>query len=327
MIGIYQDSFKQYLEDNLGKVKTSSKNFIVPCPWCEYQQDKDHYHLYIALEAPIFHCFHASCGMGGNLRKLLRKIAGHDISDVFVDKKTMEEARRKAEVFKDKDSSKIVIRTPTLNKNQFAHKEFYLRNRLKFSNIPSEMITGLVYDIEKFIEINNIPVDVSLFRLKDYLQGNFIGFLTENNSALMLRNIDNSHEMKFHKLKIQESNFLDYYKLQGYSWKSNKVVLAEGIFDIFVEHIFDTTSLKNDVKLYASALSSKYASLIKSIVFHEQIFRPDIVILSDQGLYLNEYKKLKRYNDHIINSLTVYYNKSGKDFGETRVAPVKYIVK
>ncbi|GAG02610.1 unnamed protein product, partial [marine sediment metagenome] len=61
MIGIYQDSFKQFLEDNLGEVKETSKNFIVPCPWCELDEDKDHYHMYISTEAPIFHCFHASC--------------------------------------------------------------------------------------------------------------------------------------------------------------------------------------------------------------------------------------------------------------------------
>jgi hypothetical protein len=36
MIGIYQDSFKQYLEDNLGEVKETSKNLIVACPWCEF---------------------------------------------------------------------------------------------------------------------------------------------------------------------------------------------------------------------------------------------------------------------------------------------------
>ena len=30
MIGIYQDSFKQYLEDNLGKVKTSSRILLFP---------------------------------------------------------------------------------------------------------------------------------------------------------------------------------------------------------------------------------------------------------------------------------------------------------
>jgi hypothetical protein len=172
--------------------------------------------------------------------------------------------------------------------------------------------------------MNNIPVGESLFRMKDYLQTNFVGFLTENNSTVIFRNIDHSHSVKFYKLKIQQSNFLDYYKLPGNNINSKKIVLAEGIFDIFTEHIFDTLNIKNDVKLYASALSSKYISLVHSIIFHEQIFQPDIIILSDRGISREYYKQIKKYNRHIINKLEVYYNKNGKDFNDSPVTPIKY---
>ena len=58
MIGIYQDNFIDYLRERLGsEPKITAKNIIVPCPWCEYQEDKDHYHLYIGLDIPIFNCF------------------------------------------------------------------------------------------------------------------------------------------------------------------------------------------------------------------------------------------------------------------------------
>ena len=117
MIGIYQDSFVDYLKDNLGgKIKVSSKNIITPCPWCEYKKDKDHYHMYISIEAPIFHCFHASCERGGNIRKLVTKIAGHDISESFVDKKAVEEARKRADVFEDKSAQKIKVILPEYGK-------------------------------------------------------------------------------------------------------------------------------------------------------------------------------------------------------------------
>ena len=42
---------------------------------------------------------------------------------------------------------------------------------------------------------------------------------------------------------------------------------------------------------------------------------------------MKQYEMMKKFNEHIINSLTVYYNKSGKDFGSTYVSPVKYIIK
>ena len=95
MIGIYQDSFKQYLEDNLGEYKLTVRNIITKCPWCEFGQEKDHYHLYISLEAPICHCFHAGCEKGGKLSKFLSKVAGHDISDAFVDKQVEKVTNKK----------------------------------------------------------------------------------------------------------------------------------------------------------------------------------------------------------------------------------------
>ena len=320
MIGIYQDSFKKYLEDNLGEVKITSKNFIVPCPWCEYGKDKDHYHMYISLEAPIFHCFHGGCEEGGVLGKFLKKVAGHDSSDVFVDKAKAKELKSQ-KVFTEKTGTKI--RYPKIDQRAFPLKDLYVNKRLKFSNIPTKSIKGLVYDVHEFININNIVVDETLFRLRDYLHNNFVGFVTDHGSNVMFRNVDDSHSMRFFKMKIEWQNFLDYYKLRGNSPHSSKIVLAEGIFDIFSEHIYNSLNIKNEVRLYASALSSKFLALIQSIVFHEQIFRPDVVILSDRGIDKNYYSKMKYYNKHIINSISVYYNKTGKDFNDTPVTPVR----
>jgi len=325
LIGIYQDSFLDYLKRKLGDhIKLTTKNIVIPCPWCEYNETKDHYHLHIGIDIPIFHCFHAGCEKSGTLRKLLSRLEGHDISDTFIDKEKLNELTKQRKIFTDQEVKQNQIHLPPLNKQMFMLKEMYMNRRLKFSRISTSIIKGLIYDVEKFIEINHIPVDETLFRLKDYLQSNFVGFLTENQSTAIFRNIDNSHSMKFYKLKIQQSNFLDYYKLPGNNKNSKKIVLAEGIFDIFTEHIFDTLNIKNDVKLYASALSSKYVSLIHSIIFHEQIFQPDIIILSDMGIGKIYYEKMKKYNKHIIDRLTVYYNKTGKDFNDTPVTPTKF---
>jgi hypothetical protein len=327
MIGIYQDDFIDYLRDNLGDhIKTTSKNIIIPCPWCEYGQEKDHYHLYIGLDAPIFHCFHGGCEIGGILSKLMRKIVGHDVSDAFIDKDRVKEYEKLKNVFVEKDEKLKGIKLPEVKPEMFPAKELYLQKRLKFSNIRSENIKGLIYDVHEFINLNNIPVNESLCRLRDYIHNNFVGFLTEHNTTAMFRNIDNSHTMRFYKMKIQTSNFLDFYRLPGNNFKSSKIVLAEGIFDIFSEHIYDFTNIKSDVRLYASVLSSKYLGLIQSIVYHEQLFRPDVIILSDRGIKIEEYKKLKYFNQHIINTLSIYYNKTGKDFNETPVTPERIVV-
>lgn len=326
MIGIYQDDFLDYLRDHLGDhIKTTNKNIITPCPFCEYGKQKDHYHLYISLEAPIFHCFHAGCEVGGVLSKLMRKIAGHDVSDEFIDKDRVNEYEKLKTVFVESENqSKIVL--PPIRPLAFPLKEQYIQKRLKYANIPTSSIKGLIYDIHEFINLNKIPVDETLFRLRDYLHANFIGFLTENKSKVMFRNIDDSHTMRFFKLQITFPKFLDYYKLPGNNPKSNTVVLAEGIFDIFTAYIFDHLDIKQNVNFYASCLSSKYSSLIQSIVYNYQLFQVDVMILSDRGIEPEYYKKLKFFNQHIIRNLYVYYNKYKKDFNETPIDPEKIVI-
>lgn len=326
MIGIYQDDFKEYLKSSLGHVKETSKNLIIPCPFCEYGKDKDHYHMYISTEAPIFHCFHAGCEKSGVLRNLIKKIEGKDISDQFIDKDKLEEFKSKREVFVNIDDYNKEVILPELKESVFVKKDLYIKKRLKFSVNSTKHIKGLIYDIDSFIELNHIPVNESLFRLREYLQANFVGFLTENKSTVLFRNIDHSHAMKFYKLKVQETNFLDYYKIPGGNPNSNKIVLAEGIFDIFTTSIFDDLKIHNDIRMYASALSSKYLALIQSIIFGEMVFKPEIIILSDNGIDLQYYKNMKKYNRHIIDILKVYYNKSGKDFNDTPIFPVLYNV-
>lgn len=326
MIGIYDDKFIQYLKDNLGEpIKTTSRNIVCKCPWCEYRKTKGHYHLYISLEAPIFHCFFGACNEGGVLAKLLKKIEGKDISSRFVDEEKIKENVKKRIVFasesKEKPKSLIV---PPIDERIFAQKVLYVKKRLKFTDVSLNSIKGLIFDVSKFIDENSIGLDPRMFRIRDYLHSNFVGFLSENESVVMFRNIDGRASFSHYKLKIRDTRFLDYYKLGGSGVNKNTIVLAEGIFDIFSEHTFDVLGLRSISKLYASALSTSYQSLVKSIVFSEQIFRPDVHILSDKGMKLDFYRKLKRFNSHIINSLTVYYNRSGKDFNDTPVIPEKF---
>ena len=151
---------------------------------------------------------------------------------------------------------------------------------------------------------------------------NWVYTLTENGTTVVFRNIDNTQTMRYYKLKVQNATFVDYYKLKGGNPKSKQIVLAEGIFDIFSEHTFDYLNIKKDVKFYASVLSSKYSALLKSVIYYEQVFKPDVIILSDRGIPMWQYKYLKKKFGYMMNSLKIFYNKSGKDFGDAKVSPL-----
>lgn len=324
MIGIYDDSFIDYLKQNLGHVKIRGKSIVVTCPWCEINKKRKHYHLYIYLDYPSFKCFFAGCEKRGHVSQLIKKIEGEDtLSHKFIDETKIKKNPKLKVDKKDKSSYKLML--PEIEENKFKVKSLYVKKRLGFTKDLKD-VDGLVLDFNEFVKINNLTLEESANRIKYYLHSNFIGFLTYNNSTLVLRNIDEKQSFKYYKLKIQDSFLLDYYKIKGGNINSKNIVLGEGIFDILTEHIFDKIKLRSDICLYAAALSSSYQNLIKSIAFHEQVFKMNVYILSDSDISLDSYKKLKFYNNHVINKLVVYYNKGGKDFNVKPLYPEKFVL-
>jgi len=320
MIGVYRDSFIDMLKETLGDpIKITNKNIICRCPWCEMGMDEDHYHLWISKHAPIFNCFH--CGetspAKGPITKLIAKITGQDSFDKYVDKTKIEEMRKTAVSVENKVIEKQPLKYPEFNENIFPYKTEYLKNRLKYADIELSTLPGVVFDISMFCHINNIVLDSVVSANLTHFQNNFVGFITENHTTLILRNIDPKSEFRYYKFKFGESRFLDYYKLSGVKPESTHIVLGEGIFDIYSDYIFNLTGLKDSVAFYASANSNKYMSVINSILYHEQIFRPNIHILSDKGIELDFYKRVAYYLRYCLESMTVYYNKLGKDFNDT----------
>jgi len=324
MIGIFEDSFIKFLENNeLGPIKIRSKNIVCRCPWCEFGTNKKHYHLNISIEAPIFHCLYAGCGASGTITKLFRKISNYDHSNNFVDMSRIQRVKKNNQSLKE--SKKLKLNIPIINISKFWDKVIYIKSRMRFTDFNFTNIPGLILDIRKFFEINpKIEIEENQKRMLDFYQDNFIGFLSSKNSVLLLRNINKSN-FRYSKIRLNKIEFIDFYKIFGNNKKSNLILLAEGVFDILIESIFNKTKLKNNTFLYASCLSTGYQELIKSLTFHESIIQPDVVILSDSDVKKYYYENLYKKNKHLINSLKVLYNINGKDFAEYNVLPERII--
>lgn len=322
---IYNQSFVKYLNDKLGETKFVSNNIVTPCPWCDTNPNRTKNHLYISTDAPVFNCFRADCPVGkGTLPKLIRKIEGNDISDNFIDRNEFNKLKKNRSLEKKKSSEYRTYYLPEIRIGQFPNKELYVNNRLRFST-PVDEVKGLIFDLDNFINKNDIPVDYKLVRIKPLLHDNFIGFISQHHSYVTLRNINPNSPFRFYKLHLQKTPFLDYFKLDV-NENSNEIILAEGIFDIYSEYLFDSIGRRNNCRLYASCQSSHFHNLIKSLAFYEQIFKQDIVVLSDIDVSISYFKKIKRFNSHLINSITVYYNMSGKDFNSSVVNPERFSI-
>jgi len=324
---IYEEGFVKYLVSHLGEdsVIVKPRNIITRCPWCEYNVEKDHYHLHISTEAPIFNCFY--CGTKGMISKIFKKLSGSDTSRKFIDREKIKDFRKqRATNISRSYTNRKEIYIPKLNLDEFSFKALYLKQRLGFNNIRLENVKGLVLDIEDFVEKNDIAMTGTLWKCLPLFQQNFVGFVLENQTQLVLRNIDRTASFKHFKIQLQETPMVDYYALYGAGRRTNKVILAEGIFDIFSEFLYDYLRERETTYMYATALNSSFDAALKSVAFNEQLFRIDLKILSDRGIPIWKYKNLKKRNNHLINSISVFYNKTGKDFNETPVTPEKFVI-
>lgn len=320
---IYNQSFLDYIKENLGNVKYVTNNIVAPCPWCDVGRNRTKNHLYISTEAPIFNCFRAGCNSKGTVQKLIKKVEGRDISDNFINKEKLDELK-KNKVIESKTSRgirKYIL--PEIRKGQFPSKELYVSKRLRFYLNPEE-VKGLIFDVNEFLRLNKITPNESLNKIKDFLHSNFIGFISENHNYVSFRNINSKSNFRFYKLHLQNYSFLDYFKLDTMNKNGNTVILSEGVFDIYTEYLFDSLKFRNKARLYASVQSNSFLSLIKSISYYEQIFRQDIVILADNGVDKSYFDKLKTFNPHVINSIDVCYNKVGKDFNSSIPIPERF---
>lgn len=327
MIGIYRNDFIELLQKSTNKpVSTEKGNDIVCwCPHCINKATKPH--LYISKVVPIFRCFRAGCGYKGTVDKLIKDLTGFGQFEKFVDKTLVEENNSFISTQKRQKEEKVKYTLPDVNNDMFQAKVLFLKDRMKQPGLNVCNIPNLILDVKSFFYINNIQINNTKFeRFFDYLCTNFVGFLTEFHSTLILRNIDTKSDFRYYKIKLFDTNFLDYYRIPGGDIRSNKVVVSEGTFDVLAEHYYNTTELLDDCAFYAAAASADYSALLKSFTIYEDLYKMDVHVLSDIDVNKSYYDRLKKQDHHIIDRLTVYYNKNGKDFGTIPAYPVKYVI-
>jgi len=333
MIGIYEDSFEDFLRDHVGNaLKITPSNIIMRCPWCEWDEgDKKHYHLHISTRGPIFNCVRAECNHSGMLSKLFKQLTGsaRDLTK-YVDKEVL---KNSIEIKKDKSIDHLKLRkfiTPPIHRKDFVEKIDYLKYRFHYSPVNIYDIHGLIVNPIEFFKLNNIEINEQLKKSIDFIQRGYVGFLTENHTSIVFRNINkNEKKYRFRRVALQPAVLLDYYKLQHDTEicrNSNTIVIAEGIFDIFDAHLFNYMGMTESAFAFYCSFSNRFSALLKSIAYFDNIYRPNVVILSDSNVKIEYYKRIRRFIKHLCNQVHIYYNISGGDFGDAYCSPAKIVI-
>ena len=133
-------------------------------------------------------------------------------------------------------------------------------------------------------------------------------------------------KIKFRKVSLTgdiENDVLDYYCIDNFIRKSNKLVLSEGNFDIIGCYSLNTLGLRDECRAFCSGCTFSYEELLRSACIDFSLYKPDVVILSDSDKQQYHYRNFIRNTKSFVNSISIYYNSLAKDFGDYPQKPVK----
>jgi len=318
------EKLKEFLFEKKILMNENTTDFIGRCPLCGDHPDKHKQgHLYVSkvVEYPFAHCFFCNAKM--TIIDFINTVSGNkNISETIISKDELNKIQNNPNKKSKRDLRRFEI--PKLDIDRFKNKTEYIKfrtdNKLQIDKIPN-----LIFDFENFINENNIQLDEKDKKHTLELQNMFVGFLSNNHTKLFCRCIDSNFWMKFRKVNLQAMPYdlLDYYSIPGGSpILSDTVVLTEGSFNALGEYAYDSLGIRDKVKVYAAGQSFSYSALLKSVCFFESVFKVNIVILSDDDKKEHDYKYFIKNNEHVINTLKVFYNKNpGGDFGSFPIVP------
>lgn len=318
---------KFFLEENgFVKYDGSRNNLITKCPVCEKDNHKKSGHLYISLHDPIYNCYKCveEVKNYGFVSKLF-KLYEVDFKE-FLTVDSMYIQNWKTYSYFKKINSNFEINNLKYSKvesEKYVNKLSYLHSRFGM-DVDISKIPNLVFNIREFIFTNNIILNDFDNNFLDFYDKNFIGFVTNRGTQMILRNVDSSSEYRYKKIQLREGGFFkDFYGFQISPIRKNlnTIVLCEGVFDlltpIFSSKLLD---LRNNSTIWAAILGNKYQPSIPSILDYYKLLKVDVVVLSDNNLLDTDYTWLQR--SPFVRDLKIYWNKSGKDFGDLPIDPI-----
>jgi hypothetical protein len=331
---IYKPEFLEFLLSKTGVsyFNSAKTEIITKCPRCEKgDDDLSHGHLYISTDTPVFNCF--KCGYKGIVTKLIKGLNGEPKEYIIVEDFTYKDKTYKLSYFTDieytcpkYDDTKNEINEEIVNK-----KKEYLYSRLG-EDADLSKIPGLILSIKSFLKENNLTGEGESggkFGL-DMIEKKFVGFLTTRGRRIILRNCDTSDPNRHYSFTLNRDKkfFNDFYGIKSCDIvpEMNTIVLCEGVFDLLVSYNSDVfNELRCESCYWASCLGkSNYLKTLLSVLNYCKIPKANVVILSDKDVVIEFYKKF--VESPLVNSVKIYWNKKGKDFGELPIEPTLYFL-
>ena len=347
------NEFSDYLRDWIHHLFPGSKDdgprnhVMLNCPLCIKEGRPDiHYHMGINVgkngKALYFKCFRNSNHQGILTPENLALLA--DDRAYLIDDNLIEALNKYNKHHQLLSRYKINllnqynINLPNINQNEInQYKLKYINRRLgtclDFREIKLDKIVFKLTDLLKYNNINQYSRSQGIMNLIDLY---FIGFLTNNNASVILRNIAYGKidlpeviNYRYIKYPIIEGADSGYYIISSSNniYNTIKVHIAEGTFDTL--SVFYNLREANRIdNIYCSIGGNSYLNCIKYFLVNIGLIKVEFHIYIDNDIRSFVIPQIKSFLHPLNIPAYIHFNGSGeKDFGVIKEKIKECIIK
>jgi hypothetical protein len=199
-------------------------------------------------------------------------------------------------------------------------------NEQKIKNTTIINTSKVIFNLNHFLETNKIEITRPFDKKKiEDLNNNYIGFLTYNESKIILRNINDSSPNRFYNLNLSNNVLFDFYTvgreidLLDVFHNGLVIVITEGIFSLLNVYKKEKHNYPFKNVVFCAALNKDFFNKVNFLARKLAVISPLIKIYSDSEV--EESFILDQFSDSIYSRIQIYKNNEKSDFGEFPYLP------
>lgn len=202
----------------------------------------------------------------------------------------------------------------------------YIENRLGL-HFTDEQLQKMkvITSLKDFLILNQIPTITCKPNMANYLEANYIGFLSYNNSHILFRDTTESSDIRWYKYPITIASVGQriFYTMESsvdlYTPDDITINLAEGVLDIV--SICHNLGYDNKDNVLNIAVCGKYYNSILKYLYGMGFVGSNITvnIFADndhtKDTSVEHYQEILKDYSYFVNKINLFYNLKKKDCG------------
>lgn len=202
----------------------------------------------------------------------------------------------------------------------------YIENRLglKFNDEQLKRMK-VITSLKDFLVLNQIPTITCKPTMAKYIEANYVGFLSHNNTHILWRDTTEQSEIRWYKYPITYASIGQrlFYTMESmvdlYTEDEITINLAEGVMDtLSIAHHFNFESQDNVLNI---AVCGKYYNAILKYLFGLGFVGSNVTVnvYADrdytQDTSIEHYRRIFKTYSYFVKQINVFYNLKSKDCG------------